>query len=377
MSYQDRVELYREMESLRGRPLVVYMTSSRGNAGGRMAGDAVPEFMTQLEALPPGAGALDLLVVSQGGDPTVAWRVVSLIRERVEKLAVLVPEAAFSAATMIALGADEIVMHPNGNLGPVDPQIELPGKTPNDQGQRFGSEDLLAYLHFCRERVGLTDQVTMIEAFKMLSQAVGPVPIGVAARSSQLSVSMGEKLLRLHMKEPTQAQKARTLAETLNKQFFHHGYPVSRTEAKEIGLQIAERDADVENLMWRIWTDIEGELKLREPFNPMAVLAGDPSCAPLFAPVPQIQAPANLPPQLQQQVLQQILQQVGVASVGPTDFSNVQALMESSRAGSRFVTEGQLFACRLPDLQIKLSVVQKQVGWRALPPPQSPALGAP
>jgi ClpP class serine protease len=62
-------------------------------------------------------------VVSNGGDPIVAWRAITLLRERVEQIGVLVPQAAYSAATLLAMGADEIVMHPNGNLGPVDPQI--------------------------------------------------------------------------------------------------------------------------------------------------------------------------------------------------------------------------------------------------------------
>jgi ClpP class serine protease len=43
---------------------------------------------------------------------------MSLLREKVKDVAILIPQAAFSAATLMALGADEIVMHPCGNLGP-------------------------------------------------------------------------------------------------------------------------------------------------------------------------------------------------------------------------------------------------------------------
>ena len=98
--------------------VIAYVTSSRQGSQAGIAGDIVPELLMQLDALPAGTKELDLLLVSNGGDPTVAWRVVSLIRERVAKLSVLIPQAAFSAATLIALGADEIVMHPHGNLGP-------------------------------------------------------------------------------------------------------------------------------------------------------------------------------------------------------------------------------------------------------------------
>ncbi|MBU0734226.1 MAG: hypothetical protein KKG10_08760, partial [Proteobacteria bacterium] len=46
-----------------------------------------------------------------------------MLREFCEKLAVLVPFRAHSAGTTLALGADEIVMGPLGELGPVDPSV--------------------------------------------------------------------------------------------------------------------------------------------------------------------------------------------------------------------------------------------------------------
>src|SRR5689334_17511388 len=115
MALLERVELLKKIEAARGRPVITYITSPRPGAAGAIAGDMVNELMSQLNVLPPNTKQLDLLIVSNGGDPTVAWRIVTLIRERVQKFAVLIPQAAYSAATLIALGADEIVMHPNGN----------------------------------------------------------------------------------------------------------------------------------------------------------------------------------------------------------------------------------------------------------------------
>jgi ClpP class serine protease len=104
MSLQTRLALYREVEKRRARPLIVYVTSNRLNAAGLIASDSVPELLSQLEQLPRDVSALDLLIVSDGGDPTVAWRIVSLIRERVKQFCVLVPQAAYSAATLIRSG---------------------------------------------------------------------------------------------------------------------------------------------------------------------------------------------------------------------------------------------------------------------------------
>ena len=366
----DRLKLFRQLEDARDRPLVIYVTSSRGGSSGMMSGDTVPELLQQLDALPPSTKEVDLLLVSNGGDPTVAWRIVSLIRERVEKFSVLVPEAAFSAATLIALGADEIVMHPHGNLGPTDPQIPAPRRGKEEKGFNpigFGSEDLSAFLKFAREDVGLTDQQQMLSVFNHFCEQVGSVAVGVAARSAQLTVTMGEKLLQLHMKGEAEREKARAISEKLTRDFFHHGYPVSKTEAKFIGLPIAKTDTNIEKLMWQIWLDLSAELKLREPFNPMTLLRADEACAALFQPVPQVNLPANLPAQAQQQALQQILQQILVIEVPPTTFENIHAVMESARTASRYVSNGLIFASRQPDQQFKVSTVMERQGWVTMP----------
>jgi hypothetical protein len=346
MPLPQRINLYRQIEAQRKRPLLVYVTSMRRNAEAQIARDSINELLSQLQALPPGTKKLDLLIGSNGGDGTVAWRIVSLIRERVESFSVLVPQAAFSAATLIALGADEIVMHPNGNLGPTDPQI-----TNHAKGVHFGSEDLAAFLKFARDEVGLNDQMPMLELFKQFCAEVGYVGIGVAARSAQLTQTMGEKLLRLHMKSENQLQKAKIISEALSTKFFHHGYPVSRSEAYEIGLPVAKSDPALEALMWSVWLDIEGELKFREPFSPVSVLKEDPACAALFAPViPTTPAPP----------------------VPPAKLYQIAAMMESSRVATRYVVEGDIFAARQPDLNLKLSVVHHKQGWVDLPIPTVP-----
>lgn len=369
MPITKRLELYRQLEKQRKRPLIVYVTSTRQGSEGAISGDAVPEFQAQLQRLPPNTKALDLLLVSVGGDPTVSWRIVSLIRERVDEFAVLVPQAAFSAATLIVLGANEIVMHPNGNLGPTDPQITVPrpGKPPAET-VRFGSEDLAGYLKFAKEVVGLKQQPLMAQAFERFCGDVGTVAVGVAARGSQLSLSMGEKLLKLHMKGDRGNKKAKVIAEKLTKDFSHHGYPVNRTEAAEIGLAVAQVDKAVESLMWDIWTDLSDDLKLREPFSAISVLRSNPACAPLFAAVPTANVPSNLPPDVMQQVVQQLLQQSTVTGVPGSPFQTKHAVIESARLASCYTQDGLIFASRQPDLSFKVVHIVERQGWETLYP---------
>jgi hypothetical protein len=68
---------------------------------------------------------LNLILCSPGGDGTVVEKFVSLCRSQCEKFRVLIPYDAKSAATLISLGADEIVMGPQSEIGPIDAQIEV------------------------------------------------------------------------------------------------------------------------------------------------------------------------------------------------------------------------------------------------------------
>ncbi|MCI0352937.1 MAG: hypothetical protein L0Z53_26240, partial [Acidobacteriales bacterium] len=309
---------------------------------------------------------LDLLIVSDGGDPTVAYRIVSLIRERAQRFSALVPQAAYSAATLIVLGADEVVMHPNGNLGPTDPQIRVPrrsGKDGTTEVVGFGSEDLMAFLRFSRDQVGLTDPEHMLAVFSKFCDEVTTLGVGVSARSALLSLTLGEKLLLLHMKGEGEQQKAQAISAKLTKDYFHHGYPVNRSEAREIGLKVAEQDEELEDLMWQIWTDLSEELKLREPHNPLRVLAENPACQPLFAAVPVIQMPANLPPALAQQAHQQVLAQLAVANVPPAPFELIHAVVESTRHATRFVTSGLVVGTKTSDHQIRMSTLNVRQQW--------------
>ncbi|KAF5092028.1 Serine dehydrogenase proteinase [anaerobic digester metagenome] len=365
MAYEDRVVIYREIEKIRNRPLITYVTSNRPNASGIMASDAIPQFCKQISDIPEDEKNIDLLVVSDGGDPNVSWRIISLLRERFEKIGILLPFQAYSAATLLALGADEIIMHPYSNLGPVDPQlIGTPnGQNPpgNIQENKFSTEDIAYYLEFVKNDVGIKTEEQKEKAFELICSAVGPVKIGMAKRSSNLALSIAEKLLSLHM---TEKKKIKQITNAFNKSFYHHGYPIGRSEAKSIGLNVNTREKEIESLIWNLWLDLESEMKCQNPFNPFDVVLNDPKLSQQIRPVPQIQVPINIPPQLLQGVMQQIHQNMSIASIQPIEHEVIQAIIESSRIKSNFRTKFLISAVRMPDLNININVTPMTQGWK-------------
>jgi len=369
MALTERIQLYKKIEEKRGNPLVVYVTSQRQGAAGAMAGDVIDEFIDQIKATDNGQhDTIDLLIESTGGDPLTSWRVISLMRTSFKKVNVLVPHSAFSAATLLALGADEIWMGSYGSLGPIDPQITTRKK--DGSTQQFGYEDVASFLSFVKEEGGITEQEYLKGALEKLCDAVEPPALGFAKRSSSLSVSMGEKMLQMHMTDPEEKAQARSIALKLNKSFFSHGHSLARKDVEEIGLNVKTPDADLEKLLWAVHEDFEKELQTRVPFDPLAEYLKHPQAAPLLQSPPLI----NIPPQINQQVAIQMLQtyfnqQLNV-QLPDVEVTLKWAFMESARTASEFSMRSKVLVQRNLDMQFKGNMMPLDKGWKKVEIPQ-------
>ncbi len=120
MARAARIKIIQQIERARKSRVISYVTSTRQGLEVQMAMDTVRYVYDHLEAIAAKKDKqplkLDLFLHSNGGDGVVPWRLVTLIREYADQFSVLVPYRAFSAATLTALGADAIVMHPMGML---------------------------------------------------------------------------------------------------------------------------------------------------------------------------------------------------------------------------------------------------------------------
>jgi hypothetical protein len=334
-----------------------------------MAGDVIPEFIDQLQNLPENTNAVDLLIESMGGDPLVAWRVMSLFRERVKEISVLIPSSAFSAATLMALGGNEIIMGRYGCLGPIDPQTKVKRKDGTDAFVSY--RDFVSYLDFYKNEAGLTEQAHTENAFKSLLEHVEPWMLGMGRRASSLSVTMAEKLLQIHMTGAEEKIKASSIAKNLNESYFSHGHAVGRTEARGIGLSIQDADAKLEKLMWGVHLDIEKELNIRESFNPIGIFLSDPQAGPYLKSPPPITIPPQTPPQLALQLIENYIRGQLNATIPDVSVELTYGLVESTRFASACQVKSKILLTRTLDLKFIASKVDLQVYWRTVPIPKS------
>lgn len=293
MAHAERIAAIGEIEKLRESKVICYLTSLRPGVPSQMAEDQVRVFFDHLLEL--GARKipkLDVFLCSNGGNGTVPWRLVALFREFAESFNVLIPYRAYSAASLLALGADEIVMHPFAELGPIDPTVTN-DYNPVEQGtgRRIGIsvEDVRAYVGFIKDTVGITHEDELVQAIKILAEKVHPLALGNVERFVMQSRLIAKKILKTHMRENSNDHEISEIVETMASKLYFHGHPINRKEAKDdLHLKVAENLPEgLEYLMWNLYQDFEKELRNQEVFNPTSVLANAQSNAQPGQPITQ------------------------------------------------------------------------------------------
>lgn len=366
MNFKKRFKLYSELEKIRKRPIISFITSSRFGAIGLMAPDVLEPLIKLIDVLPNSTQEIDFLLESSGGDSLVAWRIISILRSKFKKVNVLISDMAFSAATILALGADSIVMGKYACLGPIDPQIIVRDKS--GTAQKFAYEDVLSLLDFTKKEVGLTEQEHIRKIFSILTKSVHPLAFGFAKRASSLSVEIGEKLLLTHMgKTSDEKAKAKKIATSLNKSFFSHGHALYRKEAKAIGLNIVNATDKEEKLMREVHESFIEELESDKPFSHLAEFLSDDRAAPYLESPPPLSIPHQTNPQMVQQILVNYIQEQLSENVPDVERALKLSFLESTRRAFEFRQRFKILAFRTLDLQFKTSSVIMETGWREVP----------
>ena len=212
-----------------------------------------PESITFFEETLYGANPdedLHMLLATPGGDGETAIRLVRQAQSRCRNLTVIVPDQAKSAGTLLALGANEILMSATSDLGPVDPQLRLrdgtfaAGKTiisaVEDAEERIEESPATFPLH-----VALLENVTALD--------VQEAREGIARSEDQVIEALSSNGERM----PEQVTElAELLREPLINRPQSHGAIISAADAVALGLPVRDIDpGDPQwQAIWRLWT---------------------------------------------------------------------------------------------------------------------------
>lgn len=240
---QDHLE---QLSQIIGCPVLSYFKPPSGNI-----------WSQDLYALMQGLktiGKVDKLAVylrSDGGSGMVSLRIIHLLRSFVKELILLAPSECASAATMLALGCDEIHMGPLSSLSPVDSsmvhQLSPMDKVGNKVSISFDELSRVVKL-WNKEDTNNDKLLDILESnktqnvysnldnpYKHLYNHIHPLVFGAVDRHSSLSARICREVLSYHITDQDTIQH---ITDKLNHDYPAHGYPITQKEAISIGLPI-------------------------------------------------------------------------------------------------------------------------------------------
>lgn len=235
----DRQTLVRRYQELTGARLIV------------MIDQVFSHSVTLLEELLAGANAsqpLHLMLSSPGGDGEVAVRLVRAMQARCSHLTIIVPDMAKSAATIMCLGANEIIMTASSDLGPVDPQFPI-------NGRLVGAKEIEQAVKDAEERVAAKPDTFPL--YSGLLADVNMLMIEQARAAMDRSYTLIEEaLMCAGLDDRQRAEIAQKLKGPLVDEAKTHGATVGPDAARAIGLPVTTIDPDSEQwqLIWALWT---------------------------------------------------------------------------------------------------------------------------
>jgi hypothetical protein len=196
---------------------------------------------------------VDLLIHTGGGDIDAAEKLIEMLRQKVGtgRLRVVIPDFAKSAGTLMALGADQIIMGDSSELGPIDPQVVRIDKDGNRVPQSVQN-----YLDaYSEHRETLRLNPNDITAQLLLSK-LDPATIKHYENVLLRSRKIAERLLQTGMFKETGnwSGAASTLIDT--KAWPSHAQMISWQEATAtIGLTVDYRDSNDEvwPMYWQLY----------------------------------------------------------------------------------------------------------------------------
>lgn len=203
-----------------------------------------------------------LVLESPGGDIQAAYLIVRELRRRFKQLRVFVPMFAKSAATLICLSAEELVLGELGELGPLDAQIseKQRGDSPQsksclehfqalEQLRKYAFEtfDVAVRVALQRGDMRLEDACTVATNFT--AQVCGPMyakidpdRLGQHARYLEVGLQYGRRVLRRYRKELYEQRvdggqlNGERILRKLVWEYPQHEFALDLEELQEIGL---------------------------------------------------------------------------------------------------------------------------------------------
>lgn len=195
-----------------------------------------------------------LVLITTGGDPHAAYRIARCLQQRYDKFAVYIPGLCKSAGTLVTLGAEELIIADQGELGPLDIQL----RKRDELWEMSSGLTVMEALDSLRDKsystfekclldlkLGSGGQITLKTAMEIASslttglygplyQQIDPLTIGENGRAMKISQHYGEILGKRSKNLEEDA------LEKLIASYPAHDVVIDRDEAKQLFKRVRE-----------------------------------------------------------------------------------------------------------------------------------------
>ena len=270
----------RQLADLRGMPvLCILHDQSNDEVIDQDCADQVHQLLRRLGHL----DSLCVVIDSPGGNIDSAYRIARTIRESARYVDVLVPFWAKSAATLICVSANRILLGSTGEMGPLD--VQLPdaagGQQPRSALETFqGLEQLGSYAlevlgrlieYFeHEEELGAPHTYERAEALfgaivSPLYQQVDPHELGELGRYQASSQAYATRVMKRWSYSDFEEERIEEIAQRLVWEYPTHGFVIDLYEAQEMGLRVGKLDPETERLCVEITNATPGLIDVSVP----------------------------------------------------------------------------------------------------------------
>jgi hypothetical protein len=233
-----------QLAATTGRPAVVYYANFINGARPDTS-IILGDMQGMMEVLRGIAGPnLDIVLHSPGGSAEATASVVQYSRTKFDDVRVFVPLAAMSAATMLALSGDRIVMGKHSQLGPIDPQLLLPSAN----GSIIPMPARAITDQFETAKDELAGNIKFLAAWTPLLQHYGPGLLQLCQQTEELAKRLVSEWLEAYMlrDDASKKSKAQSIADFFGDTSIHksHNLGIHRQTARDRGVVIDDLEAD-------------------------------------------------------------------------------------------------------------------------------------
>ena len=252
--FELRLACYKDIEQYRSRPLLVYATKFlEGVSPGAPNFIDLPdvEGFTDLINSIEKTDAVDVLLHSPGGRPDATERLVELLRSHFKNVVFLIPHSAYSAAAMLALSGNKIILHSSAVLGPIDPQINgVPARIIKNGFKKI------------KESISREGPKTLPAYIPLIEKSCSLELLELCEDSEKLSTKLVSSWLKKYMfkNEQDKDKKITEAVKYLSNYDEHliHSRPLSIKKLSDLKLNIQVADNTLQDLLWEAYILING-----------------------------------------------------------------------------------------------------------------------